>query len=311
MHKFNGKEVKKRLVKWIKDYFDESGNERAIAVIGISGGKDSSIVAALCVEALGKDRVFGVLMPQGQQADISYSYDLCKFLGIKYTVINIEKAVNATYDGLYNSIRLGDLKFFTGKSRGHLIPVESLNTICTFNTPARERMKTLYAVAALIGGRVSCNSNLSESFVGFDTKWGDNAGDFAPLLQFTATEVKLIGYETSLPKKFINKTPLDGLCGKTDEESFGFTYQQLDKFIKGINPDGTFAMTVEGTSGDWEIDEKISKMFNNSRHKVIDSIPHYQFPIQKSLGQNNCKRCKMSTCFTGYCYYDGLTNERK
>ena len=233
---FNARETKNRIVQWIADYFKNNAFPETKAVVGISGGKDSSVVAALCAEALGKERVFGVLMPQGKQHDIDVSYDLCKTLGIEYIEINIEKPVQ----NLYDEILAGDLK---------------LSDTATFNTPARIRMTALYAVSAIIEGRVANTSNLSEDWVGYGTKFGDSAGDFSPLSDLTVTEVKAVGCETGLPERFIGKVPLDGLCGKTDEENFGFTYEVLDKYIR------------EGVCGDKAVKQKIDRLHAVSRHK--------------------------------------------
>jgi NAD+ synthase len=233
---FNAKETKNQIVQWIADYFKNNASSGTKAVIGISGGKDSSIAAALCAEALGKERVFGVLMPQGEQHDIDVSYDLCKTLGIEFIEINIGKTVQ----NLYDEISKTGLK---------------LNDIAVFNTPARVRMTALYAVSAAIGGRVANTSNLSEDYVGYATKFGDSAGDFSPLSDLTVTEVKAVGRETALPAKFIDKVPLDGLCGKTDEENLGFTYETLDKYIR------------EGVCDDEEAGREIDRLHKISRHK--------------------------------------------
>jgi len=234
----NAKKVTADIINWIKDYFDKNANPKTKAVIGISGGKDSSIVAALCVKALGKDRVFGVLMPNGVQHDIDVSYELCKTLEIAYVEINIKNTVKALYDEL------------TGAGL-------KLNNVATFNTPARVRMTTLYAVSAVVGGRVSNNSNLSEDYVGYATKFGDSVGDFSPLSNLTVTEVKAIGRELGLDSKFVDKVPIDGLCGKTDEDNLGFSYDTLDKYIR------------EGICEDQSIKDKIDAMHKNNQHKFM------------------------------------------
>jgi len=242
---FDAKSVKNQIVAWIAEYFQNNASPETKAVIGISGGKDSSVVAALCVEALGKDCVFGVLMPQGMQHDIDISYELCKALDIAYVEINIKDSVQS----LYNEATKNGLK---------------LNTIATFNTPARIRMATLYAVSGIVGGRVSNNSNLSEDWVGYATKFGDAAGDFSPLSDLTVSEVKAIGYELGLAPKFIDKTPIDGLCGKTDEDNLGFTYAVLDKYIR------------EGVCEDENIKNKIDRLHNMNLHK-FNPMPKFNF----------------------------------
>lgn len=232
------------VVDWIKDFFNENGPD-CKAVVGISGGKDSSVVAALCVEALGKDRVFGVLMPQGEQADIEDSKKLVQFLGINYIVANI----NGAYQSLKNEIKVGLNDHWSKQS--------------SFNLPPRLRMATLYAVAQTINGRVANTSNLSESYIGWSTRWGDSVGDFAPLRYLTTDEVVEIGRVCGLPEELLIKAPADGLTGNTDEENFGFTYEQLNNYIKNH------------TSGDLQIDEKIEQMHKKSEFKRRD-IPSYQ-----------------------------------
>ncbi|MFV0504683.1 MAG: NAD(+) synthase [Lachnospirales bacterium] len=234
---FNSKKVKDEIVQWTKKYFEENATLETKAVVGISGGKDSSVVAALCVEALGKERVYGVLMPQGEQGDIDVSLDLCKALGIDYVVLNIKEPI----DLLYEEFNSKDLK---------------LNDVATFNTPARIRMTTIYAVSAMVGGRVANTCNLSEDWVGYATKFGDGAGDFSLLSSLTVTEVKSVGKELGLSDKFTEKVPIDGLCGKTDEENLGFTYEVLDKYIR------------EGVCNNMEVKEKIDYLNKINLHKV-------------------------------------------
>lgn len=216
MSNFDVKKVTNDCVQWIKNFFEKNGKD-CMAVVGISGGKDSSVVAALCVEALGKDRVIGVLMPQGEQSDIEYSKMLVDFLDITRITCNIEGAVNEV------------LESFEG--------VVSPTPQTTTNLPARIRMATLYAISQSVNGRVANTCNLSEDWVGYATKYGDAAGDFSPLSQLTVTEVKAIGRELGLPSELVDKTPTDGLCGKTDEDNLGFTYAELDAYIRdGIEP---------------------------------------------------------------------------
>lgn len=218
MSNFDVKKATNDCVQWIKDFFEKNGKD-CMAVVGISGGKDSSVVAALCVEALGKDRVFGVLMPQGEQPDIDYSRMLVDHLGIDSCVVNIGNTVCT----LKHEIKpqLGD----------------RWSKQTSTNLPARIRMATLYAVSQTVNGRVANTCNLSEDWVGYATRYGDAAGDFSPLSQLTVTEVKDIGRELGLPSELVDKTPTDGLCGKTDEDNLGFTYAELDAYIRdGIEP---------------------------------------------------------------------------
>ncbi len=208
---FDALKVKNQCVEWIRQFFEENGKD-CNAVIGISGGKDSSVAAALCVEALGADRVIGVLMPCGEQFDISCSYMLVEHLKIKHYVVNIKDAV----EGLKNSIP-ADLE---------------LSNQSLVNLPPRIRMSTLYAVSQSCNGRVVNTCNLSEDWVGYSTRYGDAAGDFSPLCNLTVAEVKEIGRLTGLPDELVDKTPIDGLCGRTDEDNLGFTYAVLDRYIR-------------------------------------------------------------------------------
>lgn len=208
---FDALRVKNECVAWIRQFFEQNG-PGCNAVVGISGGKDSSIVAALCVEALGRDRVIGVLMPQGEQADIDMAYMLVRHLGIRHYVVNIKDAVDAVLR--------------------HLPEDLTISAQTATNLPARIRMSTLYAVSQSVNGRVANTCNLSEDWVGYSTRYGDAAGDFSPLSHLTVTEIKEIGYLLGLPRVLVDKTPTDGLCGKTDEENLGFTYAELDQYIR-------------------------------------------------------------------------------
>lgn len=244
MDNFNAKEVKDRIVQWIRDWFSENGPD-CNAVIGISGGTDSSVVAALCVEALGKEKVYGVLMPQNTQSDIDYSRKLCDFLDIKNCTIDI----GTTVDGLLNLIWL----------RGGFNISEQTKT----NLPPRVRMAALYAVSQSMNGRVANTCNLSEDWVGYSTRYGDSVGDFSPLSNLTKTEVKAIGYELELPTELIEKVPADGLCGKTDEDNLGFTYAELDKYIR------------EGTIENIDHQEKIEYLHNKNLFK-LEPMPSFK-----------------------------------
>ena len=208
---FNAEKVKKDCVKWIKEFFDNNGPD-CNAIVGISGGKDSSVAAALCVEALGKERVIGVLMPQGEQHDIDMAYMLVNHLGIKHYLINVKDAVDGVMKNIPEELNISE------QSKQNL--------------PPRIRMSTLYAVSQSCNGRVCNTCNLSEDWVGYSTRYGDSVGDFSPMSSLTVTEVKEIGHLLGLPKELVNKTPIDGLCGKSDEENLGFTYAELDKYIR-------------------------------------------------------------------------------
>ena len=219
---FDAMKVKNDCVEWIRDWFEHNG-PGCNAVIGISGGKDSSVVAALCVEALGKDRVVGVMMPNGEQSDIACSYDLVMHLGIKYTVVNIGAIVEACESSFY----LHQANSYT-RELNPIVWSEQTK----INLPPRIRMSMLYAISQSLNGRVSNNCNLSEDWIGYSTRYGDSVGDFSPLSQLTTDEVVAIGKELGLPDELIYKTPSDGLCGKTDEDNFGFSYEVLNKYIR-------------------------------------------------------------------------------
>ena len=240
MTEFDPKQTKDALVQWIRAYFAENG-PGCSAVVGISGGKDSSIVAALCVEALGKDRVFGVLMPDGEQSDIDDAIELCDALNIQRTKANINGAKMA----LITAITV-DSKVYPGEQ-------------AWINISPRLRMTTLYAVAQSLpnGGRVANTCNLSEDFVGYSTKFGDSAGDFSPLGRLTVTQVRQIGHLLPIPAHLVDKTPSDGLCGKTDEDNLGFTYEQLDCYI------------TQDSCGDIAMDCKIMQMHVKNLHKLL------------------------------------------
>jgi NAD+ synthase len=235
---FDAEKIKTRLIEWIRVYFSENAAAGAVAVVGISGGKDSSVVAALCREALGPERVLGVLMPRGVQADIDVSQALVAHLGIRHVTVNIGDAADAL------------LKQIGG--------IYSENNGQAFvNTPARIRMAALYAISACVGGRVANTCNLSEDWVGYATKFGDGAGDFSPLSHLTVTEVRMIGRALGLPAKFVDKVPIDGLCGKTDEENLGFTYDTLDRYIR------------EGVCADGDIKRRIDALHTVNLHKLL------------------------------------------
>lgn len=243
MMEFDAKKIKEEIVKWIKEWFDVNG-KGCNAVVGISGGKDSSVVAALCVEALGKDRVIGVLMPNGVQSDIGDAEKLVNHLKIKSYTINIKGAVDTVLRGMkLNRIDITD------QTR--------------INLPPRIRMSTLYAVSQSMNGRVANTCNLSEDWVGYATRYGDAAGDFSPLSQLTVTEVKEIGRVLGLPAELVDKTPSDGLCGKTDEDNLGFTYEVLDRYIR------------TGEIDDEDIKNKIDDMHEKNLFK-LQLMPSFQ-----------------------------------
>lgn len=237
-YKFDVEQETKRLIRWIADYFKDSHGKNA--VIGMSGGKDSSIIATLCVKALGNENVYGVLMPDGFQHDIDDAFGICKFLQIPHNIVNIKNIL----DNHYKSI---------GFLCRHDVPEQILT-----NSPARIRMMTLYAVSNMLNsGRVINTCNLSEEYIGWFTKFGDSAGDCAPCKNITASEMIQIGEYLGLPKEYVFKVPHDGMCGSTDEDKFGFTYKQLDDYIRF------------GKCNDLKVVEKIKTLHKNSKHKHI------------------------------------------
>lgn len=233
---FDAEIEKRRIVEWIKGWFSKNG-PGCNAVIGISGGKDSSVVAALCAEALGADRVVGVLMPNLSQSDIDDSYALVDFLGIRSFVIPVTMPVADIANQLMQA--------------GITLSEQTL-----VNLPARIRMSTLYAVSQSLNGRVANTCNLSEDWVGYSTRYGDSAGDFCPIAHLTVRQVKLVGKALGLPEKLVDKTPSDGLCGKTDEDNLGFTYDMLDRYIE------------TGVCDDPDVKERIDKMHAKNAFKL-------------------------------------------
>ena len=240
---FDAVKVNDQCVQWIRDFFEENG-KGCNAVVGISGGKDSSVTAALCVKALGRDRVIGVLMPNREQSDIDKAYELVNHLGIRYYVINIGEAVEALSRTLSAEMEL------------------SAQT--KINIPPRVRMTTLYAVAQSNNGRVANTCNLSEDWVGYSTRYGDAAGDFSALCHLTVTEFKAVDHALGLPEDLVEKAPSDGLTGKTDEDNLGFTYAVLDRYIR------------TGLIDDPEIKKKIDERHKNNLFK-LSMMPGFEY----------------------------------
>ena len=244
---FDVDKIKDELVVWIRDFFEHNG-PGCNAVLGVSGGKDSSVAAAICAEALGADRVIGVLMPDGEQADIDMSWKLVEHLGIKHYLVNIHDAV----EGLKNSV-----------------PFE-LSRQAVINLPPRIRMATVYAVSQSNNGRVVNTCNLSENWVGYSTRYGDAAGDFSPLGMLTVDEVKQLGRRLGLPSELVDKAPSDGLCGKTDEDNLGFTYAELDRYIRmGVIEDSAHK-------------ERIDRLHKQNLFK-LKMMPEYQPDLHIAL----------------------------
>lgn len=238
--------LKDRVIEWTRNYLNSFGGNTK-AVIGISGGKDSTVAAKICVEAVGADRVIGVRMPQGTQHDIDVSRKVCDYLGIKSYEINI----GMTCEALARTIG-AEMSVSTDSY-----------PVYYSNTPARIRMATLYGVAAIVGdSRVVNTCNRSEDYVGYSTKFGDSAGDFSPLMSLTVKEVKTVGYQLGIPREFIDKAPEDGLSGKTDEDNLGFSYDTLDDYL---------LFNIEPAP---EVLERIERMHKNNLHK-LQPMPHF------------------------------------
>ena len=241
---FHVEKVTADLIKWVQDWFNENG-PGCNAVLGISGGKDSSVTAALLVAALGKERVIGVLMPNGEQSDIHMSRKLVEHLGIRSYTVNIGKAFDATVEAM--------------RAAG----IEAGNQTLV-NLAPRLRMATVYAVSQSHNGRVANTCNLSEDWVGYSTRYGDSVGDFSPLSHLVVREVKAVGRYLGLPEDLVEKVPSDGLCGKTDEDNLGFTYAALDRYIR------------EGLCEDEEVRAKIDKKHRQNLFKLqlMPSFPY-------------------------------------
>ena len=240
---FCARKTKEALIVWIRAWFEKNGRD-CNAVIGISGGKDSSVCAALCVEALGKERVIGVLMPNGVQSDIADSRQLVEHLGIENVTINIADAVIA----VHTQLKEADIE---------------VSEQTEINLPPRIRMSVLYAVSQSMNGRVINTCNLSEDWVGYSTRYGDSAGDVSLLGKLTVQEVKALGHELGLPKNLVDKTPSDGLCGSTDEQKLGFTYAVLDRYIR------------EGICEDVSIRQRIDTLHRQNKFK-LELIPTFE-----------------------------------
>ena len=242
----NPQAIKDALIQWIRDYFSQNG-PTCSAVVGISGGKDSTIVAALCKEALGADRVVGVLMPNGVQSDIDDAKAVVAHLGIPHMTVNIGSA----YEALTQAIVQGEgYDVVTGRN--------DLSRDAAINTPPRLRMATLYAVGQNLpnGARVANTCNCSEDYVGYSTKFGDSAGDFSPLAQLVVEEVRQIGKLLDIPAYLVDKVPSDGLSVQSDEDKLGFTYAMLDRYIR------------TGEIEDLATKERIDRLNRINKHKL-------------------------------------------
>lgn len=264
-----------KIINWIRD---QVGNSNI--VIGISGGKDSTICAMLSALAIGKEKVFGIMMPNGEQKDISDSKRVCKLLGINAHEVNIGKVTEALRTAVLVST-IGGENYDTvlGRKIRELLNIdETYGDMYETNTPARIRMATLYGIGAILGNcRIINTCNGDEDYVGYSTKYGDSAGDFSPLANLTVAEVLQVGivcakrlgiYEEL--KDLIFKTPDDGMSGKSDEQKLGFTYEVL----------GIYRRT--GVCENTETKSKIDKMHVANLHK-IRLMPKFEDPELKEV----------------------------
>lgn len=246
-YNFSAAQTLDPLIQWIREKMESIRGKHA--VIGISGGKDSSVTAALMAKALGPEKVFGILMPDDHQKDISYAREIAVHLGIHWSEINIGPITGSFYQQLRDSSLFDHL---------------DISQQTRLNLPPRVRMTLLYAISQSIEqSRVINTSNLSEDWVGYATIYGDTAGAFAPLGMFTTEEVIALGRELDIPEKFLLKPPADGLTGKTDEMVLGFSYQVLNDYLRrGIEPEP-------------HIKELIDRKHRESRFK-FEPIPMFQ-----------------------------------
>lgn len=255
---FNAELEIQNMITEIKKYFVQNGGETTKAIIGISGGKDSTIAAALLVRALGAENVFGVLMPCGEQADIADSYKVVEYLHIPHVEVNIGQAMEQLTEAIPGGL--------FGK-----------NEVYYTNTPARLRMTTLYGIAALVGGRVVHTGNASEMYVGYTTKFGDMAGDFSIFYDFYVREILAIGDALNLPAELVHKAPGDGMTGKTDEDNFGFTYEVLDAYL------------LDNETPSYEVLRLIEERHKRNAHKMrMLNIPYIRARTRK--WENNTNR---------------------
>ena len=258
--KFNPDKEITHIINHIKDYFSDNGDKNTIAVIGISGGKDSTVATALLVKALGPDKVFGVLMPDGEQKDIADAYEVCKIFNIPHITVNIGDITKSLYTNVKEGFKDGGVGrllslFDTGSS------LENNPAVIT-NTPSRIRMSILYAVAAQLHGRVINTGNASEAYVGYTTKYGDLAGDYAVLAGYYVREIYQIGDALGIPAGLLYKAPSDGMSDKTDADNLGFSYDVLDSYLI----DGKFP-TIETLNN-------IKERYNRNKHKQVIQLPY-------------------------------------
>lgn len=249
-YKFDAKVEAQCIQKWVWDWMGTGSGGAQGVLIGMSGGKDSAVAAALCCNALGNNEVRGLIMPYDSPHGEEPVYDeatqiaieTCQHLNMQYSIIPLCLLMDLD-SSIYALHIQNDVDAIKG------------------NIKARLRMMCLYAIAQEMRYRVCCTSNASEIYLGYSTKYGDFAGDFAPLSHLTASQVIEVGRALKLPEHIISRPPEDGLSGKTDEANFGFTYGQLDLYL------------TTGRCDDEEIKTKIENMHSRGLHKSVP-IPH-------------------------------------
>ena len=267
-YNFKVKETTEAIIAFIQSWFKQNGTD-CNAVIGISGGKDSTIVAKLCVKALGADRVIGVMLPNDHQHDLDVAKEVCQHLGIKSYLIDISDT--------FNYVRY-DIEDETKKA---------LSAQALTNLAPRIRMTYLRAFAQCFNGRLINTSNLSEDWVGYATVDGDSAGDMSPLCMLTVQEVKAIGHYLGIPEKFVEKIPEDGLVGKSDEDNLGVTYAAIDKWIR------------EGVCDEKDL-QVINQKFQANKFKIIKMMgmpcfwPEYEMLFEGEPEQEVIRKLGMA-----------------
>ena len=253
-YSFNAEQVTKSLIEWVQNWFAENG-ANAKAIVGMSGGKDSTVAAAILCKAIGSDRVIGVGMPDVETGQgLNDADKICEYLNMTFYNVNISAARKGISESLNEA--------------GVVLSQQSEQ-----NVPPRIRMTTLYAIGQAMNGRVVNTCNLSEDYIGYATKFGDGAGDFSVFANLTVTEVLAIGDYLGLPYEWVHKTPDDGLPhSSSDEKKIGFLYAELDKFIReGIVPEGHCHDNPEEPTKL----EKIQNMHRWNLHKIMP-MPAYK-----------------------------------
>jgi len=251
MKKFDAEKETNNIIQFIRNYYKE--NNLGGVVLGISGGKDSGVVAGLFTKALGKENVIGVTMPchsnKEDKIDAKLVSDYYGFELINFDITN-------TFDAFKSEL----------KNLGEFSSIQTQNS--DINLKPRLRMSTLYYLAALysaLKGKtylVAGTSNKCELYVGYFTKGGDSVHDISAIADFTVEEVIKIGEYIKVPDKVLYKKPNDGLSNKSDEDKLGVKYSEIASYIedeKSVNEQTRI---------------KIKRLHNNNLHKF--NIPTYR-----------------------------------